>query len=182
MTEDGRWLVFIVSYGFDSNAVHLRDLSKPDAPVVRLLDKWDAIYDFLGAMDGKLYFRTTHGAPRGRVIAIDPASPAPVEVVPEAKATLHQASLVGGNVIASYLEDARSRVVVYGGDGKRLRDLRLPGLGTAIGFPDSAEGNRDFLRVHGLPDSARALSLRRREGRGDAVPQADRVLRRQRRS
>jgi prolyl oligopeptidase len=145
VTEDGRWLVFIVTYGFDSNAVHLRDLAKPDAPVVRLLDKWDAIYDFLGAMDGKLYFRTTLAAPRGRVIAIDPASPAPVEVVPEAKATLHQASLVGGNVIASYLEDARSRVVVHGQDGRKLRDLRLPGLGTVIGFPDSAKETETFF-------------------------------------
>ena len=116
-------------------------------------------------MDGRLYFRTTQGAPRGRVIAVDPAAPAPVEVVPEAKATLYQASLVGGHVIASYLEDARSRVVVYGKDGKRLRDVRLPGLGTAIGFPDSPEGERDLLRLHGLPDAARAVSLRRREGR-----------------
>ena len=33
------------------------------------------IYDFLGAMDGRLYFKTTQGAPRGRVIAIDPAKP-----------------------------------------------------------------------------------------------------------
>ncbi len=145
VTEDGRWLVFIVAYGFDSNAVHLRDLAKPDAPVVRLLDKWDAIYDFLGAMDGKLYFRTTLAAPRGRVIAIDPAAPAVVEIVPEAEATLHQASLVGGHVIASYLEDARSRVVVHGQDGRRLRDLSLPGLGTVIGFPDSAKQTETFF-------------------------------------
>ena len=74
VTEDGRWLVFNVTYGFDSNAIHLRDLTRPDAPVVRLLDRWDGIYDFLGAMGGKLYFRTTQGAPRGRVIAIDPAT------------------------------------------------------------------------------------------------------------
>ena len=145
VTEDGRWLVFIVSYGFDSNAIHLRDLSKPDAPVVRLLDKWDGIYDFLGAMDGKLYFRTTQGAPRGRVIAIDPAAPAPAEVVPEAEATLYQASLAGGHVIASYLDDARTRLVVYAADGKRLRDIRLPGLGTAIGFPDSPRENETFF-------------------------------------
>ncbi len=145
VTEDGRWLVFIVSYGFDSNAIHLQDLSKPGSPVVRLLDEWDGIYDFLGAMGGKLYFRTTQGAPRGRVIAIDPASPAPVEVVPEGKATLHQASLVGGHVIASYLQDARTQVVVYGADGKRLRDVKLPGAGTALGFPDSAGESETFF-------------------------------------
>jgi len=145
LSEDGRWLVFVISYGFDKNAIHLRDLSKPDAPVVRLLDAWDGLYEFLGAMQGRLYFKTTQGAPLGRVIAIDPEDPAPVEIVPEAAATLYQASIVGGFVIASYLEDARSRVVVYGAEGSRRGDVRLPGLGTVIGFPDSPKQTETFF-------------------------------------
>ena len=145
VSEDGRWLVFGIFYGFDKNAMHLRDLSKPDAPVVRLLDRWDGLYEFLGAMGDRLYFKTTQGAPRGRVISIDPAAPEPVEVVPEAQATLYQASLVGGHVIASYLEDARSHLVVHGADGKRLRDIRLPGKGTAIGFQDSVKESETFF-------------------------------------
>jgi len=145
VTTDGRWLVFVISYGFDKNAIHLRDLSQADAPVVRLLDQWDGLYDFLGAMDGRLYFKTTQGAPLGRVIAIDPANPVPAEVVPEAKATLYQASIVGGHVIASYLEDARSRVVVHRKDGSRRGDIRLPGHGTVIGFPDAAKEAETFF-------------------------------------
>jgi prolyl oligopeptidase len=145
VSEDGRWLVLGISYGFDRNAVHLRDLSKPDAPVVRLFDNWDGLYEFLGAMGDRLYFKTTQGAARGRVISIDPGAPTPVEVVPEAIATLHQASLVGGHVIASYLEDARSHVVVYGADGKRLRNVQLPGNGTVIGFPDTPKQSETFF-------------------------------------
>ncbi len=145
VSEDGRWLVFVISYGFDRNAIHLRDLSKPDAPVVRLLDQWDGLYEFLGAMDGRLYFKTTQGAPLGRVIAIDPAAPTPDEIVPEARARLHQASLVGGHVIASYLEDARSKVVVYRKDGSRRGDIHLPGNGTVIGFPDSPSVTETFF-------------------------------------
>jgi len=145
VTDDGRWLVLIISYGFDSNAVHLQDLSRPGAPVVRLLDKWDGLYDFLGAMDGRLYFKTTQGATRGRVIAIDPASGQSSEVVPESATTLYQASLVGGHVIANYLEDARSRVIVYRKDGSRRGDLRLPGSGTVIGFPDTPAESETFF-------------------------------------
>ena len=145
VSEDGRWLVFVISYGFDSNAIHLRDLSKPDAPIVRLLDKWDGLYDFLGALDGRLYFKTTQGAARGRVIAIEPPSATPIEIVPEAAATLYQASLVNGHVIASYLEDARSRVTVHRKDGSRRGDIRLPGNGTVIGFPDSLKENETFF-------------------------------------
>ncbi|MGH8250269.1 MAG: prolyl oligopeptidase family serine peptidase [Steroidobacteraceae bacterium] len=146
VSEDGRWLVFGIFFGFDKNAIHLRDLSKPDAPVVRLLDKWDGLYDFLGAMDGRLYFKTTQGAARGRVIAIEPASPAtPVEVVPEAAATLHAASLVGGYVIANYLADARSRLVVHAKDGARRGEVELPGQGTVVGFPDSTKEIETFF-------------------------------------
>ncbi len=145
VSQDGRWLVFVISYGFDKNAIHLRDLAKPDAPVVRLLDQWDGLYDFLGAMDGRLYFKTTQGAPLGRVIAIDPENPAPVVVVPEARATLYQASIVGGHVVASYLEDARSRVVVHRKDGSRRGDIRLPGNGTVIGFPDAPAEAETFF-------------------------------------
>jgi prolyl oligopeptidase len=142
VSDDGRWLVFVISYGYDSNAIHLRDLSRPDAPVVRILDKWDGLYEFLGAVGDRLYFKTTQGAPRGRVIAIEPGkteseSPAPVEIVPEAAATLHQASVVGGHVIANYLEDARSRLRVHRMDGSLRGEVRLPGLGTVIGFPDA---------------------------------------------
>jgi prolyl oligopeptidase len=150
VSEDGRWLVLVISYGFDSNAIHLRDLSKPDAPVARILDKWDGIYDFLGAIGDRLYFKTTQGAPRGRVIAIEAGksgsgSPAPIEIVPEAQARLYQASLAGGHVIANYLEDARSRLRVYRMDGSLRGEIQLPGLGTVTGFPDAPKEDETFF-------------------------------------
>ncbi|MGH8204614.1 MAG: prolyl oligopeptidase family serine peptidase, partial [Steroidobacteraceae bacterium] len=127
------------------NAIHLRDLSKPDAPVLRLFDKWDGLYEFLGVAGERLYFKTTQGAPRGRVIAVDPSAPAPAEIVPEEKSTLFQASLIAGHIVANYLEDARSHLVVFDGGGKRLREIRLPGPGTAFGFPDSAANSETFF-------------------------------------
>ncbi len=145
VSEDGRWLVLVIAYGFESNAIHLRELSKPDAPVMRILDKWDGIYDFLGVVGDRLYFRTTQGAPRGRVVAIDPARPEPVEIVPEAPARLYQASLAGGHLIANYLEDARSRLFVYRLDGGVRGEVRLPGLGTVTGFPDAPRENESFF-------------------------------------
>jgi len=166
VTDDGRWLVLIIAYGFDSNAVHLKDLSRPDAPVVRLLDKWDGIYDFLGAMDGRLYFRTTQGAARGRVIAVEPESGQAAEVVRESETTLHQASLAGGQVIANYLEDARSRVVIYRKDGGRRGDLRLPGNGTVIGFPDAPKESETFFAY---TDYLTPLALYRYDIAADAV-------------
>jgi len=148
VSEDGRWLVFQVSYGFSSNAIHLRDLRQPAAPVQRVFDAWDGLYEFLGALDGRLYFKTTQGAARGRVIAIRPGAgevPPASEVIPEQPATLVQASLVGGHVIASYLEDARARLRVYRLDGSLRGEIALPGAGTVTGFPDAPDGTETFF-------------------------------------
>ena len=42
-----------------------KDLQKPDAPVVELLNKQDASYDFLGCEGNTFWFRTDLAAPRG---------------------------------------------------------------------------------------------------------------------
>ncbi|MGQ0383566.1 MAG: prolyl oligopeptidase family serine peptidase, partial [Gammaproteobacteria bacterium] len=166
VTEDGRWLVLGIFYGFDRNAVHLADLSRPEAPVVRLLDQWDGLYDFLGAVDGRLYFKTTQGAARGRVITVDPVSGATAEIVPQAAETLADASLVGGHVIARYLADARSRVVVYRADGTRRGEVRLPGSGDVLGFPDAPGESETFFAY---TDYLTPLALYRYDVAQDAV-------------
>ena len=84
----------------------------------------------------------------------------------EATSTLHQASLVGGRIIASYLEHARSHVVVHGADGKRLHDVKLPGLGTAIGFPDAAGDPETFFAY---TDYLTPMALYRYDVASDAV-------------
>ena len=148
VSDDGRWLVLHISYGFASNAIHLRDLSRPQAPVQRVFDAWDGLYEFLGALDGKLYFKTTQGAPRGRVISIEPGqsgSPEPSETVGQAPLVLRSASLVGGHIIASYLEDARAQLRVYRLDGTLRGEIALPGAGTVAGFPDAPEDNETFF-------------------------------------
>ena len=137
ITDDGRFLVFSIFEGYSANAVHVRDLTDGDGTVVRLLDRWDALYDFLGNRDGELFFETTHQAPNGRVVAIDMARPDPGgwrEVVPEAGDVLAEATIVGGRVIAHYLVDARSRVRVYDLDGGEAGEIELPGIGTVGGF------------------------------------------------
>jgi len=104
---------------------------------VPLVAGYDAAYDFVG-YDGKTaYVRTDLDAPRGRLLAIDADDPrreAWSEIVPEATATLEDATLVGGRLIASYLRDVTSEVRVLERDGSPVRVVELPGLGSAAGF------------------------------------------------
>ncbi len=151
VTHDGRYLVLTVWVGTDTRVrVHYFDLLDPLAPrtegdVVRLLDEFDAGYGFIGNDGPRFYFRTDREAPRGRIVAVDVTAdgpPATIELVPESAHALESVAHVGGRFIASYLADAQSVVTVFDRSGRRVRDLTLPGIGTATGMsgdPDRPE-------------------------------------------
>jgi prolyl oligopeptidase len=138
VTEDGRYLVILVWRGTHrENGVFYKDLVRPDAPVIELLDEFDAAYEFVGN-DGPVFFFTTdRDAPKGRLIAVDTREPEPEqwkEIVAEAGDAVQGASLVGGTLIVQYLHDAHSRVQTFDKAGRPLREVDLPGIGTAAGF------------------------------------------------
>jgi prolyl oligopeptidase len=138
VTEDGAWLIIVITQGSDpKNRVFYKSLTNPNAEVVQLLPDADASYSFLGN-DGPVYYFTTDlDAPRYRVIAIDTTNPDRKnwkEIIPQAEEPLDDVSKVGGKFIATYMKDAKSRVVRFDGDGKNPKELELPGIGTAGGF------------------------------------------------
>lgn len=138
VTEDGNYLIINVEQGYNSNAIHYLPLNGESAgKPVRLFDKWDALYTFLGNDGPVFYFSTTNDAPKSRVIAVDTRHPAPdnwTEVVPEQAETLSETHYTGGQFFAEYLKDAHSLIRVYNTSGKHVRDVQLPGLGSAGGF------------------------------------------------
>jgi prolyl oligopeptidase len=72
VSDDGRWLVILVSKGTDArNRVLVRDLTEPYAMTVELIDNFEHEYSFIGNEGETLYFKTDLDAPRGRVVAVD---------------------------------------------------------------------------------------------------------------
>jgi prolyl oligopeptidase len=142
VSDDGHYLVIHVSQGTSpKNRLYYKDLSQADAPVVRLLDDFDAQYLFLGN-DGPIFWiQTDLDAPRGRLIAIDTRHPERANwktIVPQGPDKLESSHVVDNQFLLSYLKDARSEVRVYDLAGKFLRNVDLPGIGTTAGF----EGKR----------------------------------------
>ncbi len=138
VTEDGRYLIINVWRGTDpKNLIFYKDLEKPDAAVVELIREFEADTEFI-SNDGPLFwFKTDLNAPRGRVIAIDVTKPdksAWKEIIPQAAETLRAVNMVNNKLIAIYLKDAYSMVKIFDAQGKFLRDVAFPGLGTAGGF------------------------------------------------
>jgi prolyl oligopeptidase len=158
VTEDGRYLIIHVSQGTaEENRIYYKDLSRPDAEVVKLLDDFDASYGFLGNEGGVFYFQTDLAAPRGRIIAIDTARPergAWKEIVPEGPDALEQAGIVGGRIVARYLRDARAAVRIHEMNGAVVRDVQLPGIGSVRGFGGRQDDPETFYTFAGFTTPA----------------------------
>jgi prolyl oligopeptidase len=148
VTDDGRYLIITASQGTDpKNRVLYQDLQQPDSPVVELLMDFDADYSFIDNHGPVFWFKTDLNASRHRVIAIDITKPARAnwkEIIPEARETLTGVGAVNNQFICSYLKDARSQVKVFGLDGSFVREIALPGIGSAGGFGGKRSDTETF--------------------------------------
>jgi prolyl oligopeptidase len=138
VSDDGRYLFIEAQHGDEvQNTLLVQDLSAGSAPITAVIGKPTAVYHCIGNIGSTLFVLTDDGAPRYRLIAIDLAH---IDrghwrtVVPEGRNKLDAVTLVGGQFIAQYLQDAYSAVQRYSAQGKLLGSVNFPGLGTARGF------------------------------------------------
>ncbi|HSR37868.1 MAG TPA: prolyl oligopeptidase family serine peptidase, partial [Phnomibacter sp.] len=85
----------------------------------------------------KLLVMTNDGAPNYKLVLIDPLHPEKTNwqtVIPEKPEVLQSVGTGGGQLFATYLKDASTRVYQYNYEGKLAREIVLPGIGTAGGF------------------------------------------------
>jgi len=149
VSEDGRYLIIHVWLATNHNLIFYKDLQK-NSPVVELISRFEANYQFIGNDGPTFWFLTDREAPRARVIAIDTAQvgiPVLRTVIPETEHTLTQVTAVGEFFVANYLANAHTRVKIIARDGSRIREVELPGIGTASGFsgrPGDPETFFDF--------------------------------------
>ncbi len=148
VTDDGHYLIITVSQGTEpKNRLYYKDLTQPGAPVVKLLDDFDAEYRFIDNDGPVFWFHTDLDAPRGRVIAIDTRQPERANwktVVPQSADKLEFANVVDDVFLLGYLKDAYTEVRVYDLNGAFLHKVDLPGIGTAGGFPGKRKDKETF--------------------------------------
>ncbi|MBC8025206.1 MAG: S9 family peptidase [Steroidobacteraceae bacterium] len=163
VTDDGRWLVIGLFDGYEANGIYVQNLRKRDSKAQPLLMAWDAIYTFVGNKGDELFFHTTNGAPRGRVIAIQPNKPAPADwrtVVEQAKDPINSVSYIGGRVVVDYTRDARSVVQLFDAStGAAAGEVKLPGLGTAGGFQGGGDNPETFFSYSDYLSPTRVMRL-----------------------
>ncbi|MBF2036595.1 MAG: S9 family peptidase [Leptolyngbyaceae cyanobacterium T60_A2020_046] len=148
VTDDGNYLVISVWRGTDPrNLVFYKDLRSPDSPVVELISEFEAEFSVIDNDGSRFWVRTDLDAPRGRVIAIDLGQPdrtAWRELIPESADTLQGVSVLNHQFVANYLKDARSQIKIFDLHGQFIREVELPGLGSAGGFDGKREDTETF--------------------------------------
>ncbi|MEC7240444.1 MAG: prolyl oligopeptidase family serine peptidase [Myxococcota bacterium] len=112
----------------------------------RLFDENDAGYRVLGKKENTIWIRTNKDAPNGRVFSLDLERPEQQTlVIAERENVLEGISLVGGRLVAQYLEDAQSRVEVFELDGTPVGQVELPGVGSASGWSGKIDQQETFF-------------------------------------
>ena len=148
VTDDGAYLGLNLTKGTDPrNRFFYKPLTKPEAEVVELLPDFDADYSFIDNVGSVFYFQTNLNAPKYRVIAIDVSKPQREhwkEVIPEGPYKLESTSLVGGQLFCEYLKDASSAVRCHDLEGRLVRGVELPGIGSVGGFGGKREDTETF--------------------------------------
>jgi prolyl oligopeptidase len=147
VSEDGNWLIVTSSEGTDArHEITLIDLTRPGAAPRRLIAGFEHEWSYLGNRGTIFYWRTNNGAPRQRIVATDVGRPQLRirEIVPEDRATLEDASIVGRQLIAQYLVDAKSEVRTFSLAGQGTGAIHLQGIGSVGGFAGDMSSSETF--------------------------------------
>ena len=115
--------------------------------------EFDAEFSPVGTSGNTLWVKTDLEAPKGRIIAINLTQLARKSwktIIAARDETLSTASAVGGHLFAQYLKDAAAEIREHGSDGKFIRAVALPGVGTAGGFGGRFTHNETFFRYQSL--------------------------------
>lgn len=158
VTEDGKYLIISVWLGTDTkNLVFYQNLEQPDSEVVELISEFEASYGVIDNDGDTLWIQTDLDAPRGKVIAIDLHNPQKAnwqEIIPEAPETLESVGILNDQFVANYLQDARSQVKIFNLNGTFVREVELPGIGSAGGFGGKRYDTETFYTFTGFTTPA----------------------------
>ncbi|TRX70172.1 S9 family peptidase [Flammeovirga kamogawensis] len=136
VTDDSHYLIISASVNTSGNELYIQDLTKKNAPIVTMVDNFDNNSYVLYSKGDQLFIQTDYNAPNQKVVTVSAKKPKLAhwkDLIPETENVL-SASTAGGKLFANYMVDAVSKVYQYDLNGKKEREIKLPGFGTANGF------------------------------------------------
>tara|TARA_R110002096_G_scaffold302120_2_gene497062 strand:+ start:16031 stop:18166 length:2136 start_codon:yes stop_codon:yes gene_type:complete len=147
VTEDNKYLVLTPRVSTSGNKLFIKDLSVPNSEFITILNNTDSDTYIIENEGSKLFLVTNLNTPNKKIVSVDASNPTPehwVDVIPETEYVL-SSSTTGGYFFAHYMIDAISKIKQYDYHGTFIRDIKLPGLGSANGFGGKKEDKIDYF-------------------------------------
>lgn len=136
VTEDENYLIISAANSTTGNELYYKDLSKPNSSIVNLINNFDNNHNIIDNIGTTFFMETNYKAPNNRVVSFNINDKDPKnwkDFIAETENVLN-VTTGGGYVFANYMKDAISYVLQYDMTGKMVREIRLPGVGSAGGF------------------------------------------------
>ncbi len=140
VSEDQRLLIISAANSTSGNELYIKDLTNTDSPIVPVVNNFDNDNSIVYVNGEDLYIQTNKNAPNYKLVKAKISNPSGnwTEVIPETGNVL-QVTTGSGYLFAKYMKDALSQIKQYDLNGKLIRTVKLPGLGTAGGFSGRTE-------------------------------------------
>lgn len=141
VTEDDQYLFISARTSTSGNKLFMKDLKNPNGTLVTILDHTDSDSNIIENDGSKLYIVTNLNATNKKIVTVDASNPTPEnwkDFIPETEHVLSPAT-GSGYFFAEYMVDAISKIKQYDYDGKFIRDIELPGVGSASSFGGKKE-------------------------------------------
>jgi prolyl oligopeptidase len=136
VSDDEKYLFITAANSTSGNELYYLDLSKPNSKIITLIDNYENDNYVLDNKGSKIYLTTNYKAPNKRIVTFELSNPAKEnwkDYIAETENVLSP-NTGSGYIFASYMKDAVSFIKQYDYNGKLVRDIQLPGVGTAGGF------------------------------------------------
>ena len=154
-SEDERWLWLTAATGTDGFETYFKDLDQPGNRFTPIFTGFTNKTSPIAAVGGKFLMLTDVGAPKYRVVEIDPAAPDQANwktVIAERTDLLQSASTGGGKLFCDYLKNATTRFSRFNYDGTGEQEIALPGIGSAGGLGGYADEKQLFYTFSSFTD------------------------------
>jgi prolyl oligopeptidase len=134
LDNDGRMLLISVEQGWTKTELFLMDLKK-GTPPTRITTGKNFLYGG-SVYNGRVYIVTNEDAPRYRVFVTEAGNYERddwQEIIPQTGSVLQGVGVWGGKLFAQYEQNAASQLKIFDLEGKNVKDVALPALGTVFG-------------------------------------------------
>lgn len=141
VSEDEKYLFISAANSTSGNELYVLELDKPNASIKTIVSNFNSDNSVIETVGPKLYIVTNFKAPNRKVVTVDIANPTPenwVDFIPETAHVLSP-STGSGYFFANYMKDAVSVIYQYDYQGKKIREIQLPGIGSVGGIGGKKE-------------------------------------------